>query len=120
MVFADKRYARADKRAKLPKWINQYITDTAANLSTDMAVVLSKLFMRTISQTSNDNQTGISLWTIDDVKAAQEKQRQLLDAQEQASGQDGDVEMDDGIGDSDEYGDGGIPDEILQTMDIEQ
>jgi len=120
MVFADKRYARADKRAKLPKWINQYITDTAANLSTDMAVVLSKLFMRTISQTSNDNQTGISLWTIDDVKAAQEKQRQLLDAQEQASGQDGDVEMDDGIGDSDEYGDGGIPDEIIQTMDIEQ
>ncbi|KNZ52017.1 uncharacterized protein VP01_372g5 [Puccinia sorghi] len=32
MVFADKRFAKADKRAKLPKWINSYITDTAANL----------------------------------------------------------------------------------------
>lgn len=32
------RFARADKRAKLPKWINQYIADTATNLSTDMAI----------------------------------------------------------------------------------
>jgi len=32
MIFADKRFARADKRAKLPRWINQYITETAANL----------------------------------------------------------------------------------------
>ena len=49
MVFADKvslrkreereyvalrcfqRFARADKRAKLPRWINQYITETASN-----------------------------------------------------------------------------------------
>lgn len=76
--------------------------------------------MRTISQTSNDNQTGISLWTIDDVKAAQEKQRLLLEAQEQLPGQDRDVEMDGGEFDSDEYGDGGIPDDILQTMEIDQ
>ncbi|KZT57924.1 DNA repair helicase [Calocera cornea HHB12733] len=58
MVFADKRYARADKRAKLPRWMNQYITETASNLSTDMAIVLSKLFMRQISQNPNENQTG--------------------------------------------------------------
>jgi DNA excision repair protein ERCC-2 len=32
------RFARADKRAKLPKWINQYIAETATNLSTDMAI----------------------------------------------------------------------------------
>ncbi|KZV93386.1 DNA repair helicase [Exidia glandulosa HHB12029] len=84
MVFADKaricigRFARADKRAKLPKWINQYITDTASNLSTDMAIVLSKLFMRSISQNVNENQTGISLWTLEDVQKAQEKQKAMI------------------------------------------
>ncbi|KAL0071418.1 TFIIH/NER complex ATP-dependent 5'-3' DNA helicase subunit [Marasmius tenuissimus] len=77
MVFADKRFARADKRAKLPRWINQYITETAANLSTDMALTLSKLFMRTISQNPNENQTGVSLWTLDDVLKAQAKQQEL-------------------------------------------
>lgn len=35
------RFARADKRAKLPKWINQYIAETATNLSTDMAIGMS-------------------------------------------------------------------------------
>lgn len=80
MVFADKRFARADKRAKLPRWINQYITETASNLSTDMAIVLSKMFMRSISQNANENQTGISLWTLEDVEKAQEKQRASLAA----------------------------------------
>jgi DNA excision repair protein ERCC-2 len=84
-----------------------------------MATVLSKLFMRTISQSSNDNQTGISLWTIDDVKAAQEKQRLLLQAQHQTPGQDVDMDMDNEPGDSDDYGDGGIPDEILHAMEVE-
>ena len=95
MVFADKvgvriaasgrlltsvrqRFARADKRAKLPRWINQYITDTASNLSTDMAIVLSKLFMRSISQNVNENQTGVSLWTLEDVQKAQEKQKAMM------------------------------------------
>ncbi|KAF7338303.1 Helicase ATP-binding domain-containing protein [Mycena venus] len=83
MVFADKRFARADKRAKLPRWINQYITETASNLSTDMALTLSKLFMRGISQNPEENQTGISLWTLDDVLKAQAKQKALaLEAKE--------------------------------------
>jgi len=30
------------------------------------------------------------------------------------------VQMDDGEFDSDGYGDGGIPDDILQTMEIDQ
>lgn len=37
-TFSLQRFARADKRAKLPKWINQYIAETATNLSTDMAI----------------------------------------------------------------------------------
>ncbi|KAI8448580.1 hypothetical protein BY996DRAFT_6433205 [Phakopsora pachyrhizi] len=60
MVFADKRFARADKRAKLPKWINAYITETATNLSTDMAMVLSKRFLRSMAQPFEIGQDGIS------------------------------------------------------------
>jgi DNA excision repair protein ERCC-2 len=71
------RFARADKRSKLPKWINQYITETASNLSTDMALVLSKLFMRQISQNANEDETGISLWTLEDVLKAQLKGKEM-------------------------------------------
>ena len=100
-----KRFARADKRAKLPRWINQYITETASNLSTDMALTLSKLFMRTISQNPNENQTGISLWTLEDVEKAQAKQKAMvLDTEGQRE---------------EEYGDGGISDHVLDfNLDV--
>ncbi|KAF7363439.1 Helicase ATP-binding domain-containing protein [Mycena sanguinolenta] len=105
MVFADKRFARADKRAKLPRWINQYITETASNLSTDMALTLSKLFMRGISQNPEENQTGVSLWTLDDVLKAQAKQKALaLEAKEAEE--------------EDEYGNGDITDQMLIDLDI--
>ncbi|EJT46976.1 general RNA polymerase II transcription factor [Trichosporon asahii var. asahii CBS 2479] len=71
MVFADK-----DKRAKLPRWINQYITDAHSNLSTDMAVVLAKKFIRNISQPFDHTQTGISLWTLEDIEERQRKDRE--------------------------------------------
>ncbi|KAJ7063293.1 hypothetical protein C8F01DRAFT_1132382 [Mycena amicta] len=106
MVFADKRFARADKRAKLPRWINQYITETAANLSTDMALTLSKLFMRGISQSAEEDPTGVSLWTLDDVLQAQEKQKALAAEAKQAE-------------EEDEYGHGGIPDEMLVDFDLD-
>ncbi|KAG6820366.1 hypothetical protein H0H93_001558 [Arthromyces matolae] len=106
MVFADKRFARADKRAKLPRWINQYITETASNLSTDMALTLSKLFMRSISQNPNENQTGVSLWSLEDIEKAQAKQKAL--AEEQAMRDD-----------DNEYGDGGIDDQMLVDFDLD-
>ena len=100
------RFARADKRAKLPRWINQYITETASNLSTDMAITLSKLFMRTISQNPNENQTGISLWTVEDIEKAQAKQKELaLNAERQQE--------------DDDYGDGGISDNALMDFDLD-
>jgi len=129
MVFADKvnlsvclgispihprlpqRFARADKRAKLPRWINQYITETASNLSTDMAIVSSKLFMRTISQNPNENQTGISLWTLQDVEQAQLRQKALEAVTDQhMRGPEEDEEP---------YGDGGLDDRVLGEMDLE-
>ncbi|KAF5357907.1 hypothetical protein D9756_001576 [Leucocoprinus leucothites] len=110
MVFADKRFARADKRAKLPRWINQYITETASNLSTDMAITLSKLFMRTISQNPNENQTGVSLWTLEDIEKAQAKQKAIALEQEQAGGNNDD---------EDRYDDGGLDDQAFMDLDVE-
>ncbi|KAM6500526.1 Protein of unknown function (DUF1227) domain containing protein [Amanita muscaria] len=112
MVFADKRFARADKRAKLPRWINQYITEAASNLSTDMAITLSKLFMRAISQNPNENQTGVSLWTLEDVEKAQAKQRALaLEAERN--------QQDAAMEDDEEYGDGGISDTAMMEVDVD-
>uniref|UniRef100_A0A0W0F956 DNA 5'-3' helicase n=1 Tax=Moniliophthora roreri TaxID=221103 RepID=A0A0W0F956_MONRR len=110
MVFADKRFARADKRAKLPRWINQYITETASNLSTDMALTLSKLFMRTISQNPNENQTGVSLWTLDDVLKAQAKQLALAEM---------DVDQESQHDEEDVYSDGGISDRMLAEFEVD-
>lgn len=62
-----------------------------------MAVTLSKLFMRTISQHPNEKQTGVSLWTVDDIKKVQMKQREEEEEEEEGE----------------EYGDGGIEDEML-------
>jgi DNA excision repair protein ERCC-2 len=75
-VIDSQRFARADKRAKLPKWINQYITEANSNLSTDMATALSKRFIRSISQPFDHTQTGISLWTIDDIENRQRKEKE--------------------------------------------
>jgi len=120
MIFADKRFARADKRSKLPRWINQYITEAASNLSTDMALGLSKVFMRSISQNPNENNqaTGVSLWTLDDVKAHQEKQKAAMQAIEATVAR---PEAGDGMDlDSDEegYGDGGITDTMMAGLDV--
>jgi DNA excision repair protein ERCC-2 len=107
------RFARADKRSKLPRWINQYITEPNANLSTDMALVQSKLFMRTISQNPNENQTGISLWTLEDVERAQQKQRDLLELNGGAE------HRDDAMDEDAEFGDGGMDDDALAAVDLQ-
>ena len=75
-----------------------------------MAVTLSKLFMRTISQNPNENQTGVSLWTLEDIEKAQAKQKEQAVLQEQQGA--------DGM-DNDEYGDGGIDDGMLMDLDLD-
>lgn len=64
-----------------------------------MALTLSKLFMRTISQNPNENSTGVSLWSLEDIEKAQAKQK-ALEAE-------------------DEYGDGGISDHMLMDFDLD-
>lgn len=44
------RYARADKRGKLPRWIQEHISDGSLNLTLDEAVQLSKHFLRQMAQ----------------------------------------------------------------------
>lgn len=74
-----------------------------------MALTLSKLFMRTISQNSSENQTGISLWTIEDIEKAQSKQKAAaMEVDQQATRMD-----------EDEYGDGGITDNMLVEFDLD-
>ena len=76
-----------------------------------MAITLSKLFMRTISQNPNENQTGISLWTLEDIERHQTKQKEL--AMETETQQQGAVD------DEDEYGDGGLDDNTLAQIDLD-
>lgn len=67
--------------------------------------------MRTISQNPNENQTGVSLWTLEDVEKAQAKQRELAIEAEQLRA--------DAMDDEDEYGDGGIDDDMLVDLDLD-
>jgi len=69
-----------------------------------MAITLAKLFMRTISQNPNENQTGVSLWTLDDIEKAQNKQRAIT--QEEQTEED----------DEDRYDNGGIEDQTLINL----
>lgn len=50
MVFADSRYNRYDKRSKLPKWIQQFLSDGSLSLSTDMALDIIRGFLRDMAQ----------------------------------------------------------------------
>lgn len=44
-----------------------------------MAIHLSKLFIRSISQPFDHSQTGISLWTLEDIEARQKRDREKVD-----------------------------------------
>ncbi|GAA5958606.1 hypothetical protein JCM3765_006693 [Sporobolomyces pararoseus] len=70
MIFADKRFAKQDKRNKLPKWIGQYIKESDTNLATDVAIAHSKRFLRMMAQPFE--QSSKSLWGVEEIE---EKQR---------------------------------------------
>jgi DNA excision repair protein ERCC-2 len=84
-------------------------------LSTDMALTLSKLFMRTISQNPNENQTGISLWTLDDIERHKAKQQQELVLAAQTTSH-ADASIVDG---DDDYDDGGLDDSMLAQVELD-
>ncbi|XP_051899971.1 general transcription and DNA repair factor IIH helicase subunit XPD isoform X1 [Pristis pectinata] len=70
MIFADKRYARADKRGKLPRWIQEHIADSNLNLTVDEAVQISKHFLRQMAQPfRQEDQLGLSLLSLDQLES---------------------------------------------------
>nr|SVE74026.1 EOG090X01B4 [Daphnia barbata] len=77
MVLADKRFSRADKRSKLPKWIQEHLKDTNCNLSTEECVQISKRWLRQMAQPfSREDQLGISLLTIEQLQS-EEMQKKI-------------------------------------------
>lgn len=50
MIFADQRYARQDKRSKIPDWIRTYIEPGHFIMATDMAVNAARSFLLQMSQ----------------------------------------------------------------------
>ena len=112
--------------------MNQYITESASNLSTDMALVLSKHFLRMISQPQKEGIQKQSLWSLADVEKAQAKAREraqaeaeaeelsrlAIEAERAANGGDGageDDEMD--LDEDDDYF-AGISDDALNRMEM--
>ncbi|XP_075346150.1 general transcription and DNA repair factor IIH helicase subunit XPD isoform X2 [Mycteria americana] len=76
MVFADKRFARADKRGKLPRWIQEHITDANLNLTVDEAVQVAKFFLRQMAQPFHqEDQLGLSLLTLEQLQSEEVLQR---------------------------------------------
>mmetsp|Transcript_14369 Transcript_14369/g.23917 ORF Transcript_14369/g.23917 Transcript_14369/m.23917 type:complete len:770 (+) Transcript_14369:56-2365(+) len=69
MIFADKRYARADKRGKLPRWIGEYLKEAHLDLSVDMAVNVAREFLRQMAQPmSKKDQLGRILLSQADIR----------------------------------------------------
>ena len=50
MILADYRYAKADKRGKLPEWIQKFLVPSLCNLTVDMATASAQEFLLQMSQ----------------------------------------------------------------------
>lgn len=75
MIFADKRFARQDKRGKLPKWIQEHLTDNHVNLSTEESVQIAKIWLRQMAQPfSMDDQIKYgSLLTLEQLRKTEKE-----------------------------------------------
>jgi DNA excision repair protein ERCC-2 len=92
MVFADKRFARADKRDKLPRWIAAQINEAHSNLSSDMALVESVRFLKQMAQDMpTDGKNGVSLWDVSDIEARQAKEREHFERLMKEDGTNGEI-----------------------------
>ncbi|EPY87421.1 TFIIH basal transcription factor complex helicase XPD subunit-like protein [Camelus ferus] len=76
MVFADKRFARADKRGKLPRWIQEHLTDANLNLTVDEGVQVAKYFLRQMAQPFHrEDQLGLSLLSLEQLESEETLRR---------------------------------------------
>lgn len=76
MIFADKRFARTDKRGKLPKWIQEHLRDSMCNLSTEEALQICKKWLRQMAQPfTREDQLGISLLTYEQLQTEEMQEK---------------------------------------------
>jgi DNA excision repair protein ERCC-2 len=54
VILADARYNKHDKRGKFPPWITQFVTESALNLSIEVAISQIKAFLRDMGQPIDD------------------------------------------------------------------
>lgn len=74
MIFADKRFSRQDKRSRLPKWIQEHLTDNYCNLSTEEAMQMARKWLKQMAQPfSREDQLGISLLTLAQLEEMEQK-----------------------------------------------
>jgi len=78
MIFADQRYARQDKRSKIPDWIRSFIEPGHVVMPTDLAVDTTRNFLLRMSQPFQA-QTGIgaSVMSPEDLADLQEREAAL-------------------------------------------
>lgn len=70
MIFADKRFSRQDKRTRLPKWIQEHLSDSHCNLSTEESMQISRRWLRQMAQPfTREDQLGVSLLTLAQLEA---------------------------------------------------
>merc|ERR1719431_1181835 len=69
MIFADKRFARNDKKSKIPKWIQEHLRDSMCNLSTEESIQISRKWLRQMAQPfTQEEQLGVSLLNIEQLE----------------------------------------------------
>lgn len=57
VIFADKRYAAAKLRSKLPKWIVQFLTSDCMNTDTGTAMAHIRSFLIDMAQNKTSRQS---------------------------------------------------------------
>lgn len=78
MIFADKRFSRQDKRSKLPKWIQEHLTDSYCNLSTEESMQIARRWLRHMAQPfTREDQLGVSLLTLQQLEAMEKEKKKL-------------------------------------------
>lgn len=74
VVFADKRYARADKKNKLPKWILEMMPASHVDLDTQAALSVTRMYVRTMAQPPSEGEIEHALLSEEQV-AVMSKER---------------------------------------------
>lgn len=86
MIFADKRFSRQDKRSKLPKWIQEHLTDNHCNLSTEESMQIARRWLRQMAQSfTREDQLGVSLLTLSQLEAIEREKAEKEEKEDKGS-----------------------------------